>query len=185
MNILLSLRSTFIEYFQHYHEIRLGFFTLKSYQMLTEIYISYCSLLLLTQWQKEWYARKNTKSIPMMRPAANIYFGPSITKMFLVVQLWTMPSWICFHLNASKEKSLQHPCSRSMFHPVCPLSPFHVQFLAPSISADPPFQSGRRISDSLPGSELEIAQFNVSGSPHPLQHGAICPLSLSFRPPLL
>ena len=45
-----------------------------------------------------------------------------------------------------------------------PSSPFHVQFLAPSISADP-LQSGRRISDSLPGSELEIAQFNVSGSP--------------------
>ena len=49
-----------------------------------------------------------------------------------------------------------------MFHVVC-LSP--VQVLASSISADPPFQRGRRISDSLPGSELEIAQFNVSGSP--------------------
>ena len=76
-----------------------------------------------------------------------------IAKLFLVIQLQTMPSWVCFHFIPSKETSLQHPCCCTMYHAVSPPLPFHVQFLAPSILADP-FQSGHRLGASLAVSGL-------------------------------
>ena len=82
MKMLLSLRWTFNKYFQHYHEIAWVFSTKIISNVKWNLYLLLLSLL-LTQCLKEWYARKNTKSIPMMRPGCYIISSLYLTSALL------------------------------------------------------------------------------------------------------